>query len=147
MATINSEAALKNAISQLEQQQAAEGKNLRVELNEVYESLKPINLLKNTLREAAQSEEVHANLLNTGVGILTGLMANKMFQSVSNSRLKSLFGTLLQVGVTKLVAQNPEFIRTIGVGALKIIKVKLSESAHKRKIEANNTRYSDEFDY
>ena len=119
---INSEISLRAAIVQLEIRQADEGKLLKAQFYVAYESIKPINLIISTLREAAESQELKNNLLNTVIGFGTGYLSKILFQGFTKNPVKKLFGTALEFGVTNVVAKNPELIKALGSGLLNIIR-------------------------
>jgi hypothetical protein len=122
---INSEAGLRAAILRLESTQAVEGKILKEQFNLAYESAKPINLIKSTLKEVGGSTEITDSLLNASVGLAAGYASKVLFQGVSHSPLRVLFGTVLQFGITSVVAKNPEVVKSVVSGVYKIISSKV----------------------
>ncbi|MDO9511923.1 MAG: hypothetical protein Q7J34_09200 [Bacteroidales bacterium] len=112
MENIKTPADLKNAILLLEAEQAIHLQNLRKQFFLTYESLKPAKLIENTLRDIASSPYLVNNILATFVGLLSGYISKKAVTSQSSSKLRKLFGYLLQFGITNLVAQNPETIKS-----------------------------------
>jgi hypothetical protein len=107
----NAVASLKETIRLLEIKQAKEGEELKEQFRATIESLKPSNILKNSLRELTTSVEVKNSLFETIVSILSGYLTKKiMIKSDGNPFLK-IFGALLQFGVTSLMAKNAEAIR------------------------------------
>lgn len=104
-------ASLKETIRLLEIKQAKEAEELKEQFRLTIESLKPSNILKNSLRELTNSLEVKNSLFETIVSILSGYITKKiMIKSDGNPFLK-IFGALLQFGVTSLMAKNAEAIR------------------------------------
>jgi len=124
MKKINSEATLRDAIVQLEHRRADEEKMLREQFHLACESMKPINLIKSTFKEAIASPDLKDNILNTSVGLAAGYVSKLLFVNVSHSPLKKLLGIALQFGITKLVAKNPEAVKSLGRGLMKIINRK-----------------------
>ena len=108
MKTINSTSELTEAILLLETRQADQGIQLREQFNLTYESLKPLNLIKSTFREAASSRELKDNIINTGTGLVAGYLSKKLFEGVSHS------GSALMFGITNMVSRNPETIKSLG---------------------------------
>ncbi len=111
MAKQNAVDSLKESIRLLEIRQAEEGKLLKDQFKLTYESLKPVNLIKNSIKELANSEEIKASLFETLVSILTGYFTKKMFVGPKSNPLVKIFGALMQFGVTSLVAKNADSIR------------------------------------
>jgi len=131
MQKINSEATLKAAIVQLERKRAEEEKMLREQFHLACESMKPINLIKSTFKEAVASgkeamasPDIKDNIVNTSVGLAAGYVSKLLFVNVSRSPLRKLIGIALQFGITKLVAENPEAVKSMGKGLMKIISPK-----------------------
>jgi hypothetical protein len=134
MQKINSAASLREAILQLESRQADEGKILKDQFHLAYESVKPVNLIKNTLKQAAASVDLKENLLNTSLGLTAGYLSKKLFESTSNSPFKKLFGSALMFAMTNLTAKNPEAIKSLGLKFLKIIRTRQDNRSNEKTI-------------
>jgi hypothetical protein len=124
MENINSESSLKNAIFLLEVRQKEEEKMLKEQFHLAYESIQPLNIIKNTLKGAAESTEIKDNILNTSVGLAAGFVSKKLFVSVSHSPFKNLLGTAILVGMTNLVTKNPNTIKSLAFGLWNTIRHK-----------------------
>lgn len=124
MQKINSAAALRGAIAQLEIAHAEEGKMLKQQFHLAYESIKPMNLIKSTFKEAVESPELKDNIINTSVGLATGYLSKLLFVNVSHSPVRKLLGIALQFGITQVVAKNPEAVKSVGKKLMKIISPK-----------------------
>lgn len=102
---------LKESIRLLEIQQAEEGKELKEQFKATYESLKVVNLVKNSLKELTDSVEIKNNLFESIVSIVTGYLSKKLMINSTSNPFKKILGALIQLGVTNLVAKNAETIR------------------------------------
>lgn len=111
MAKQSSIDSLKESIRLLEIRQVEEGLALKVQFKETFESLKPVNLIKNTINDLANSVEIKNSLFETIVSILTGYLTKKLMISSKSNPIMKILGALLQFGVTSLVAKNAESIR------------------------------------
>jgi hypothetical protein len=127
MQKINSATDIKDLILQLENQQTVDLKQLREQLHEAFESIKPINLVRNTFKEVVASEELTDNIVNTSVGLAAGYVSKTLFEKASHSPFRKLLGTALLFGVTNLVAKNPEVVKSVGTDFFNIIKYQLSK--------------------
>ena len=114
MQNITSAAELKDAIQLLEAEQSIKGQLLREQLFLTYESLKPANLLRNALKEISSTPYLIDNISGTAMGLLGGFLSKKIFVGVSGNLIRKLFGSVLQIGVTNLVTQNSEIIKSVG---------------------------------
>lgn len=115
MAKISSDINLQTVIPQLEILKTAEAALLKAELHEAYESMRPINLIKSTMKEVAESPDLHNNMLNTAVGLTTGYISKSLFERVSTNPLRKIMGIALLFGVTNVVTKNPNIVRKMGI--------------------------------
>ena len=128
MQKITSSAGLKNAIQLLEAEQAIKGAALKEQFYLTYNSFSPFNLLKSTLnslsRHSLQTSDRQSdvtsstylinNILGTVIGLATGYLSKKIVVGASGNIFRKLFGSFLQLGVTNLVAQHPDAIKSFG---------------------------------
>ena len=105
---------LKNAIQILEAEQAVKLQLLKEQLAITYESLKPINILRRTLKEITLSKDLRDNILGTASGIASGYLSKKIFIGTSGNLFRKLIGSILQLGVRNVVSRHPDFIKTLG---------------------------------
>jgi hypothetical protein len=101
---------LKERIAALEIKQAEEGKAFREELVATYESLKPVNLLKNTVQEFTSSPELKKALFETIVLLINGFITKAVVSSPKNAVWVKLLTTLLQLGVTSALTNRFDLI-------------------------------------
>lgn len=130
MHNIRTQAELIQAIMALEVKQKADGEILRQQFHASYESMKPVNILKKTIKEAFSSTEMKDGLLNTSVGVSAGFIVKKLFESVSKGPLTGIAGTTLMMGISSLVARNPETVKAVGNSLIGFFK------KHKETTEA-----------
>ena len=114
MQNMTSTAELKNAIQLLEVEQAIQGQQLKEQFSLACKSLKPVNLLKSTLNDVVSSPYLIDNILSTVLGLATGYLSKKIFIGASGNKFRKLFGSVLQLGVTNVVAQHPDAIKSFG---------------------------------
>jgi hypothetical protein len=126
MQKINSTTDIKQLIRQLENQQAIDLQQLRMQMHATYENIKPINLVRNTFKEVVASEELTDNIVNTSVGLAAGYVSKTLFEKASHSPFRKLMGTALLFGVTNLVSKNPHTVKSIGSDFLNIVKYQFS---------------------
>jgi len=105
---------LSDAIRQLEEKWHDEGKIVKDQFEVTYESIKPINLIKSTLKEVGSSPEIKGNVLNASVGLAAGFVSKTVFVGFSSSPVRKLVGTLLMFGITNFVAKRSDLIGRIG---------------------------------
>jgi len=94
---------LKEAIRQLEYQQATELTLLKEQVMDTCESLKPINLIKGTLKGAYSAPDFKTNIVKTVIGIATGFVAKKALIGNTHNPIKKLAGFILEMVVANKV--------------------------------------------
>jgi len=126
--------ALKESINRLQIQRSHELTLLRNQFHLTYESLKPINLIKHTFKEASSSTEVKEGMLNNVIGLTTGYFTKAILIGSSVNPIKKILGTLLQFTVATLVAQNSDSIKSIG----KVVLDKLFKKPVDKDLKLSN---------
>jgi hypothetical protein len=119
MQKITSAKELKDAIRFLEEKQADQGQVLKEQFFIVLESIKPVNIIKNTFNEVASSPSLMSNILSSTIGLAAGYVSNKTMVGSSGNLFRKLLGTILQFGVTTLIIKNPEAIKSFGQSLLR----------------------------
>jgi hypothetical protein len=114
MENISSATELQQAIQLLEEEQAARLMLMKSHFRRSYENLKPINLIGHILDEVTTSPFLTNNIIDSAIGLTAGYISRKAVVKESDGILRKLFGAVLQFGVTNLVAQNPDSIKSIG---------------------------------
>lgn len=110
---------LKERIAFLEDRQRREIMMFKEQALDTYESIKPVNLLKNTLKDFTSQPELKENIFDGVAGIATGYLSKKLLIGTSDNPLKKIVGTLFQVAITTLVAKNSSKIKAVGEVLLK----------------------------
>jgi hypothetical protein len=121
MQKIDSTSSLSESILELEARRAEEGKMLKEHVNQAYENIKPINLIKSTFKEALAAQDLRADIINLSLGLVAGYVSKRVFSGLEDSPLKKLLGTSLQFGITLFIINNPETIQAIGNGIVNFI--------------------------
>lgn len=89
---------------------------LKEQLHIAYESVKPVNLIKNIVHDVTASPEIKSDIGSTIMGLVTGFISKKLV--VGNTKksgiFKKLFGTLIQFTVGNAVAKHTDDIKAVG---------------------------------
>jgi hypothetical protein len=131
MQNITSMATLKNSILLLEAEQNIKEQLLKDQLFLTFESLKPANLIRHTLKEISSSPYLIDNISGSAMGLLSGFLSRKIFVGTSGNLIKKLVGSVLQFGVTNIVAQNSDMIKSVGQNVLQ-------HFFHKKEMNSKN---------
>lgn len=131
MEPIKTQHELRAAILRLEYQQSEDGRALKEQFHLAYNSVKPANIILNTLKDLGDSNFVKDGFLNTSVGLGTGYLSKMIFQGIVNSPVKKLLGSVLMYGITNFVSRNPDGIKLMGKKLFKMFGSKSSAEDHK----------------
>jgi hypothetical protein len=119
MKVLNKTDALNEAITILKRKQEIELKALTEQFSKTYESLKPINLVKNTIQQVTNSSDVKSNLVDNLIGLSTGFLSKKLLFGNSTNPIKKVAGTLLQFAITNVVSKHSNPIKNMVASLLK----------------------------
>ena len=114
MQTITTSADLKRAIVELEVRQANELILLKETFKNTAESLKPFNLINNSLKDAARSPDLKVDVFNAAIGLTTGILAKKLVIGNTINPFKKLLGIILEMAVANKVIKNADDIKSTG---------------------------------
>ena len=79
----------------------------------IYESFRPVNVVKDVLKEVVTSEELRSNIVTAAMGLSTGYLTKKILFRKSTNPLKSLLGYFLQYGVANLFINPSRILNTL----------------------------------
>lgn len=106
---------LRAEIALLEKKQEDERFALNEQFKTSIQNLRPVNLIKNSLKDLFTSPDLKDNLVNSTLGIGAGILTKKIIGGANHHPIKNIVGTLLQLGVTNLVANHGEGIKLVAV--------------------------------
>ncbi|HEY5407733.1 MAG TPA: hypothetical protein VIJ92_11625 [Ginsengibacter sp.] len=105
---INSVSELDTAIKRLERKKVLLEDGLKDDFHAVVESLKPSNILRNTIHEVQQSTSLKHNLFKVALGVGAGYFSRKLVVGKSAGIVKKALGAALQYGITNFVAKKTD---------------------------------------
>ena len=105
MKQINSARDLHEAIGELEQKKAQQLLALEHQFSDVYENLKPGNLIKHTLQSAFGSGESKQNILGSVIGLGTGFLSKRLLVGKSVGFFRKAIGTAVELGVAGMIGR------------------------------------------
>lgn len=129
MQNITTAIELRDTIRLLEERQAVQGQMMKQQFFIVIESIRPVNIIKNTFKEAVATNDLVGNILSTTLGLTAGYLSNKTLIGGSANIFRKLLGTLLQFGVTSVIAKNPDAVKSLGHSIIhRLLKKKETDS-------------------
>lgn len=115
---------LNNTILLLESKQTLEEIALKEQFQRTYESLKPLNIIKNIFKQASESDDLKENIINNSIGLTAGYLSKFIFEKATKFPLKQFFGDIVMLNIKKIVTNNPEVIKLLVNKMLLIISSK-----------------------
>ena len=118
---------LQEAIKALEIRQAEEEKYMRAQFLNVYENLKPINILKNIAKDVASSDSLKNDVTNAVTSLMSGFISKKIIIGRSKNPFLKLLGLGIQFGMTTLVSSKYNFIKDYIANFVNLIQERRNE--------------------
>jgi hypothetical protein len=110
MQSITTVDSLHDAIVALESRRRDQERVLAGHLTSIYDSLKPVNIIKNAIRNLSESADVQYGAL----GLVSGYILKKIFVRSESGPWKKILGTALQFGLTILVGKKGQAFQSGG---------------------------------
>lgn len=108
METIYTIDSLNQKIKFLEAQQDKEWCEIKDEIDDIKENLKPLNLIRNTVQEVNEAVGFKSDLAQSAISIGIGYLAKKLVIGKTHSTFKNIIGSVLQLAVTTLISKPGE---------------------------------------
>jgi hypothetical protein len=124
MEKIKSIKELRDAIMQLESKQLEDKRLLKEQFMVTYEAMKPVNLIKNTIKDLITSPDLKSNLFSAFLGIAAGYLSKRATFGLSPNPLKNILGSFLQLGVSNVVTKKSGGIKSFLLGLARKISSK-----------------------
>ena len=86
---------------------------LKNQFHIAYESVKPINLIKNLFHEVTASPEIKNDLVSSVIGFGTGFLSKKLLLGSSHKPIKKIFGTLFEFAIANVASKHTAGIKLI----------------------------------
>jgi hypothetical protein len=112
MQNITTASELKNAIQFLEIEHDLHTQELKEQFAITVTRLRPINLLKSSLKDITTSPHVIDNVISTVLGLATGYISNKLVVGTSINKFRKVLGSVVQLGISNLVTHNSGMLKS-----------------------------------
>ena len=112
--TIQNSHQLEAAIIELEKRRVIQESLLKEQFHTVKESLKPINIIKNTFSKITHTPEIRDGVFKTVAGIGIGLLTKNMFLGKAIPLVRSLVGSAVENSVEKTVKTGADTVKAYG---------------------------------
>lgn len=104
---------LQESILLLETKQHNEKDLLKEQFRLSFDSLKPINLIKDAFEDLTNLSGLKGNALDASLSIATGYLSKKIVVGSSGNVFKNIFGSIVQVAVTSMALKNADEIKSM----------------------------------
>lgn len=114
MKNSNETDALNELILAEELKYANDLEQLKDQFHVAYESVKPINLVKNLFHEVTSSPEIKSDLVSNAIGLSTRFITKTLLLGFSHNPIKKVIGTVFEFAVTNMASKHSDRIKLIG---------------------------------
>lgn len=114
---------LKVLILEKESEMKIEQAMLKNQFRLTFESLKPINLIKSTLKQVVTSPELKTTVINSAIGYITGFIAKKIIVGKSHNPITQMSGGIIGSLVANKAEANADSIKSIGSALIKKLAI------------------------
>jgi hypothetical protein len=114
MKKLNETDALNELIFITEQQYYTDFRLLKEQFHTAYESIKPINLIKNLVHEVTASPEIKEDIFGNVMGLASGFISKKIMIDENSGVFKRTIATVLQFAVANVVSKHSANIKAVG---------------------------------
>lgn len=88
---------------------------LKEQFHIAYESVKPINLIKNLVHDVTTSPEIKEDVVGNIMGLVTGFVSRKFLVNHDSGTFKKILATIAQFAIGNAVSKHSIDIKAIGI--------------------------------
>lgn len=97
---------LQKKIEALEKEVQTQERELKKNISNAFEQLKPANLVRYTIQEITHSPETVNDLSAMAAGIGAGMAARNLVAGDSRSIIRKFIGSLVEIGTNNMISKN-----------------------------------------
>ena len=112
---INNSEELEKVIIELEKRKVVQENNLRLAFQSTIDSMKPMNLIKNTIHKVTHNSEIRNSALRTAAGIGIGILTKDMFLGKAIPVLRKIIGSSVETKVQDGMKNTANNVRAYGI--------------------------------
>lgn len=83
------------------------------EINDLSESLRPLNFIRQKFKNVMSETSPVSGIVNGALGYLSGILAKKIFVGKSESTLREIEGAILQMFISSKVSANADDLKSM----------------------------------
>ena len=96
----------------LEKEQKLQGEQLKTDFSDAYDSLKPANILKNTIKELTTSSDLRTNIITASFSMAAGYLTSRILKGSNFKIFRRISALLIDYGVSNIL-RHPDAIKAI----------------------------------
>ncbi|MBL0025779.1 MAG: hypothetical protein WBP08_15505 [Saprospiraceae bacterium] len=123
------------AIKRLEELKSEQRMVLKFKMNDAYQSTKPINLIRNTLKEASETISINDTIISSGLSLAAGYLSEKLISSKKISKTKKVIGSVMMMVLSNIISNNAESIKNLGSSLISLLKANRENKQRNEKEE------------
>lgn len=139
MERITTIADLNLSILILAKKQAQESLELKELCKETFESIKPVNVIKSTIKNLLSAPDLKQDILYTSINIAAAYVSKIMIIGSTKNPLKQFFGNFIQKGVTKIFADNAVWLKPMIALTISFLSKQSSNSNIQEDLQDSHT--------
>jgi len=141
---------LQARVKVLQEQQAAEWKEMKSQVKDQYELLKPANLIRNAFGDLSDSLSLNLNpeadILREGAAMASSMIANAILSGSKNKSLKKWLALALFTGATYIITNYREEIIDAGNKVVTFVSDRLNNAKVRRAARKARNEAMEEMD-
>ncbi len=118
---------LQARVQELERDQDIQWKQLKDNVKEQYENIKPINLIKNAFSGLTDNIDSESDILKEGAALASGLIANAIMSGSKNKPMKRWVTLALFSAATYLITRYQDEIIAAGHNVMEFVAKKVDQ--------------------
>ena len=118
---------LQARVQELERDQNSQRKQLKDNVKEQYENIKPINLIKNAFSGLTDNIDSESDILKEGAALASGLIANAIMSGSKNKPMKRWVTLALFSAATYLITRYQDEIIAAGHNVMEFVAKKVDQ--------------------
>ena len=115
---INNSEELEKVIIELEKRKVIQENNLRLAFHSTMDSMKPMNLIKNTIHEVTHNSQIRNSAIRTAAGIGIGILTKDMFIGKAIPVLRKIIGSSVEAKVQDGMKNTANNVRAYGTALI-----------------------------
>ncbi|MBK8515325.1 MAG: hypothetical protein IPL55_03265 [Saprospiraceae bacterium] len=123
------------SIKRLEELKSEQRMVLKFKMNDAYQSTKPINLIRNTLKEASETISINDTIISSGLSLAAGYLSEKLISSKKISKTKKVIGSVMMMVLSNIISNNAESIKNLGSSLISLLKANRENKQRNEKEE------------